>query len=106
MNYVFAYLFPTRAARMAQLARELGIEATNEREASQRLIDKLEDLKRQVGIPASIKETGIDEKTFMAEVDMLAVNARGARPDPEGHYVAAIRDMFLNAWEGARVRLS
>jgi alcohol dehydrogenase class IV len=106
LNYVFAYLFPTRAGRMAQLAHELGIEATNEREAAQRLIDKLEDLKRQVGIPASIKDTGIDEKTFMVELDMLSVNARGARPDPEGRLVPAIRDMFLKAWEGAKVRLS
>jgi acetaldehyde dehydrogenase/alcohol dehydrogenase len=91
---------------MAQLAQELGIGVTGEREAAQRLIDKLDDLKRQVGIPASIRETGIDEKAFMAEVDMLAVNARGARPDPEGHYVAAIRDIFLKAWEGTRIRLA
>jgi len=104
--YVFAYLFPTNGGRMAQLAQELGIGVTGEREAAQRLIDKLDDLKRQVGIPASIRETGIDEKAFMAEVDMLAVNARGARPDPEGHYVAAIRDIFLKAWEGAKIRLA
>jgi alcohol dehydrogenase class IV len=104
--YVFAYLFPTNGRRMAQLARELGIEVGNEREAAQRLIDKLDDLKRQVGIPASIKDTGIDEKTFMIELDMLSVNARGPRPDPEGHLVAAIRDMFLRAWEGTKIRLA
>ncbi len=104
--YVFAYLFPTNGKRMAQLAGELGIEVTGEREAAQRLIDKLDDLKRQVGIPASIKDTRIAEQTFITEVEMLAVNARGARPDPEGHYLAAIRDIFLKAWEGARIRLA
>jgi len=101
-----AYLFPSVSARFGELARRLGLEPANDRDAAEKLIAEVEHLKKQVGMPSSIKETGLDEKGFMAKLDMLAQNTLGGRVGPSGPTLEDIKDLYLKAWEGAKVQLA
>ena len=104
LSHVLAYLFPFVAARAGELAAALGFQAANEKEAMEKLIVALEQVKKEVGIPASIKEMGIvDEATFRAKLDAMAANTLAScapGPTPKD-----VKRLFVKVWEGAPVEV-
>ncbi len=59
----------------AEIASALNIEFYDDREAVDKLIKAIFQLQEDVGQPHTIKEYGIDEKTFIGLLDNLAQNA-------------------------------
>ncbi|MBN2187568.1 MAG: iron-containing alcohol dehydrogenase [Dehalococcoidia bacterium] len=104
LNHVLAYLFPFVAARAGELAAALGFQAVSEKEAMEKLIAAIEQLKKDVGIPASIKGIGtVDEANFRAKLNKMAANTLAscaAGPTPTD-----VKRLFLKAWEGAPVEV-
>jgi len=105
IDHVLAYLFPSISTRVGELAQALGLGATNDREAAEKLIASLDQLKEEIGIPSSIKEAGTDEAKFKADLDKLAENAIASGIAPKGMTPEEVKDIYLKAWEGAKVQL-
>ena len=97
------YTYPTAKARYARIADHLGQGGNTPDEKVERLIAQVTRLKREVGIPASIREAGIAEKDFMARLDTLAANAfddQCTGANPRYPLISEIKDLFLRAYEG------
>ena len=73
----------------------------------QKLIDMIAGLKKKLGIPASIKEYGISEKEFLANLDKLSVMAfddQCTGANARYPLVSEIKEIFLKAYYGKPVR--
>ncbi|MEN9585037.1 MAG: alcohol dehydrogenase/acetaldehyde dehydrogenase [Pseudomonadota bacterium] len=68
---------PQARRRYAEVADHLGLSAAGDRTAAkiEKLLAWLDELKATLGIPASIREAGVNEADFLAKVDQLALEA-------------------------------
>lgn len=99
------YELPEAKTRYAQIAHTLylGDEHTSEDERVQLLIEAIVKLKTDINIPNSIKEYGIDEKTFKDNLDKLALMAfddQCTGANPVYPMIDEIKQIYLNAYEG------
>jgi acetaldehyde dehydrogenase/alcohol dehydrogenase len=66
---------PKAKCRYAEVADSLGLGGKNSDEKVENLIAWVDGMKKQLDIPASIKEADVDEAEFFAKLDALAVDA-------------------------------
>ncbi len=66
------YHYPEAKHRYAEVADSLGLGGKTDDEKVDRLIEAIQKLKKEIGIPMSIKEAGVDEKVFMDNLDSLS----------------------------------
>jgi acetaldehyde dehydrogenase/alcohol dehydrogenase len=66
---------PKARARYGEIATHLGLHAERTQQRVDNLIAWVEDLKKQLDIPASIQAAGVPEAEFLAKVDKIAVEA-------------------------------
>lgn len=66
---------PKAKCRYAEIAQYLGLGGATKDEQVENLINWVESLKRDLEIPASIREARIDEREFLAQVEAIAVDA-------------------------------
>ena len=67
------------------------------------LIDGIEKLKKDLGIPASIKDWGVDEKEFLEAVDELSVKAfddQCTGSNPRYPLISQIKQLYLDSYYG------
>lgn len=67
------------------------------------LIAKVEELKKQLNIPATIQEYGIDEKEFLASLDTMSEKAfddQCTGANPRYPMIHEIKDLYLKAYYG------
>ena len=67
------------------------------------LIEGIERLKADLGIPASIKEWGVDEAEFLACVDELSVKAfddQCTGSNPRYPLISQIKELYLASYYG------
>lgn len=69
------YKYPNAKAAYANVATYCGFGGRTDDEKIEKLIAAIEKLKAELEIPKSIKEYGIDEATFLAQLDELALKA-------------------------------
>ncbi|HHW45154.1 MAG TPA: iron-containing alcohol dehydrogenase [Desulfotomaculum sp.] len=103
LPYVVQYNTPAAAARYADVARAFGYDSTDPYEGTAKFIKAIRDLQKLLGIPACLKDAGIDEQDFLNKVDMLAQNAMkdGSTPaNPRVPTVEEIKKIFLCAYYG------
>jgi alcohol dehydrogenase class IV len=62
---------PDPAHKLSIAARFMGIEAGSIKEAVQKLIQKIRDLEKEIGVPESLKEAGINKLQFDEKIDTL-----------------------------------
>ena len=97
------YEYPSAVARYARIAAYLGLEGNTDAAKVQTLIDTIDTLKKRLGIPATLREAGVDEKEFMAEVDKLAESAfddQCTGTNPRYPLIAEIRQLYVDAYYG------
>ncbi len=97
------YDHPHTLARYAEVADSLGIKGATGEEKLKGLIAALDDLKRRVGIKATIRDYGIDEQAFLARLDEMSEQAfddQCTGANPRYPLIAEIRQMYLNAYYG------
>ncbi|MDA8227795.1 MAG: iron-containing alcohol dehydrogenase [Desulfitobacterium hafniense] len=58
-----------------EIANELKLDYSNTRDAVTKFIEAIYQLQQDTGLPHTIKEAGVDEKAFEADLDNLAANA-------------------------------
>ena len=86
-----------------KLAKKVGLKANTKEEGIQSLIDRVNELNEKLNIPKSFKETGIDEKEFLAKVDMLADRAfedQCTTANPRLPLVSELKQILLDSYYG------
>jgi len=76
----------------------------------QYLIDRVEQLKADVGIPKSIKESGmVTEEEFFAKVDQVAIMAfddQCTGANPRYPLVSELKQLMIDAWNGTPIKMN
>jgi alcohol dehydrogenase class IV len=115
---VFAYIYPTHTSRLASLCDRLGFSGKDDRTKITSLLDGLDELKQNVGIPLAMSDE-ITENVFRAQLEPLAksysdyvIEKRLAALTPEqcradGWPVSEedVKTLYSHAWNGTRVHL-
>ncbi len=103
------YRQPHARADYARLARYLGLGdasiAHDDAALVSALIRAVAELKARIGIPASIKDAGVDESTFLANLEALALEAfddQCTGANPRYPLIAEIKELYLRAYYGAK----
>ncbi len=97
------YDHPHTLERYAEVADYLGLGGNSDQEKLENLIAAIEDLKRTVGIKATIRDYGIDETEFLATLDEMVEQAfddQCTGANPRYPLMSEIKQMYLNAYYG------
>ncbi|MFQ1017561.1 bifunctional acetaldehyde-CoA/alcohol dehydrogenase [Gilliamella sp. BG7] len=99
------YGYPKAVSRYAEIADHLGLTAAtdNDEKKVEKLIGWLDQLRKDLDIPFSIKEFGVDEKVFLAQVDQLAVDAfddQCTGANPRYPLIAELKQILLDTYYG------
>lgn len=97
------YKFPNAKAKYGQIADELNLGGSNDDEKVDLLIKEISKLKKEINIPASIKEMGIPEKDFMEGLDALVEKAfddQCTGANPAYPLMKDIKQIYINAYNG------
>ena len=97
------YDHPHTLERYAQIADYLHLGGKTDEQKLEKLIEAIEQLKKRVGIKATIREYGIDEADFLARLDDMVEQAfddQCTGANPRYPLMSEIRQMFLNAYYG------
>ncbi len=89
------------ADKYAEIARALGLKASTPEEGVKSLIKAVQDLMKELNIPMTIKDAGIDEKTYMAAVTDLAYKAfedQCTTANPRLPKVVELEDLYKKAY--------
>ena len=88
------------------LAKKVGLKAKTKEEGINSLIEKIQQMNKNLGIPKSFKEAGIDEKDFLSKVDMLADRAfedQCTTANPRLPLVSELKQIMLDSYYGKEV---
>lgn len=97
------YKFPNAKAKYGQIADELGLGGKNDDEKVDLLIEAITNLKKEINIPLSIKDAGVSEKDFMAQLDTLVEQAfddQCTGANPAYPLMKEIKQLYINAYKG------
>jgi acetaldehyde dehydrogenase/alcohol dehydrogenase len=97
------YDHPHTLARYAEIADYLGLGGNTNEEKMELLIAKINELKAQVGIKATIKDYGIDEETFLSTLDEMVEQAfddQCTGANPRYPLMSELKEMYLTAYYG------
>ncbi len=97
------YRFPNTKAAYAAFAEALGISGKDDDAKVNGLIKALQDLKKTLNIPMSIKEWGISKKDWdkaMEELPVLAFDDQCTGANPRYPLIEEIRKLYNYAYEG------
>ena len=89
--------------RYAKIAKFLGISGKDTKESVQNFINAVKQLNKDLNIPSSIKEAGVNEQEFFTKIDMLAENAHDDQctgANPRYPLVEEIKEIFKKAYYG------
>ncbi len=97
------YDHPVCLRRYAKIAELVGIKGKTDEEKFEKLLDKLADLRKEVGLPESIKAAGVPEDKFLEQLDKMSRDAfddQCTGANPRYPMIAEIKQMYLNAYYG------
>ncbi|WP_304167073.1 bifunctional acetaldehyde-CoA/alcohol dehydrogenase [Lonsdalea britannica] len=96
---------PQARRRYAEIADHLGLSAAGDRTAQKidKLLGWLESLKKELGIPTSIREAGVQEADFLAKVDKLSEDALDDQctgANPRFPLIVEVKQILLDCYYG------
>lgn len=97
------YKYPDVKERYARIADYLGLGGNNADEKVDRLIEAIQNLKRQLDIPLSIKDAGISEDKFnqnLEELCELAFDDQCTGANPRYPLMKEIKEIYEKAFDG------
>ncbi|MDH8679459.1 bifunctional acetaldehyde-CoA/alcohol dehydrogenase [Fusibacter bizertensis] len=95
------YKYPNAKWRYARISDYLGLGGITEDDKVERLIDAINQLKVQIGLPLSIEEAGISHKSFEESLDDMAINAfddQCTGANPRYPLVSELKELYRNAY--------
>ena len=101
------YEYPHAKARYAAIADHLNLGGVTPDEKVERLVDAIENLKRQLDIPNTIKEVlGDQDKAFYEQVEEMAEQAfddQCTGANPRYPLIQDLKELFVLAYQGCRL---
>ncbi len=97
------YAYPQTLAKYAAFAEGCGFTGKNDKEKVENFIEGLDKLKKKIGIKATIKDYGIDEKEFLDKLDEMTEQAfddQCTGANPRYPLLSEIKQMYLDAYYG------
>jgi acetaldehyde dehydrogenase/alcohol dehydrogenase len=97
------YAFPKAKHRYAKVATHLGLPGKTDDEKVTNLIKAVDDLKKKLDIPASIKDYGVSKKDFeeaMKTLPTLAFDDQCTGANPRYPLIKEIEQLYWYAFEG------
>ena len=97
------YKYPNAKTKYGQVADELGLGGKNDDEKVERLIKAVDNLMTEINLPKSIREFGVKEDEFKANLDVLVERAfddQCTGANPRYPLMSEIKKLFLDAYEG------
>ncbi|RNM24315.1 bifunctional acetaldehyde-CoA/alcohol dehydrogenase [Dickeya undicola] len=96
---------PQARRRYAEVADHLGLSAPGDRTAQkiEKLLAWLESMKKELGIPTSIREAGVQEADFLAKVDKLSEDAfddQCTGANPRYPLISELKQILLDTFYG------
>ncbi len=96
---------PQARRRYAEIADHLGLSAPGDRTAAkiEKLLAWLESIKAELGIPKSIREAGVQEADFLANVDKLSEDAfddQCTGANPRYPLISELKQILLDTYYG------
>jgi len=89
--------------KYAKAARFIGLGGNTDEESVDKLIEAVRNLLRDLNMPMSIKDCGVEEEVFMANLDRLAENAHDDQctgANPRYPLVEEIKELYKKAYYG------
>lgn len=97
------YQYPHALARYAEIGRYVGLTGKNDQEIFDKLIAKLEELKKDIEIKATIKDFGVEEKHFLDTLDDMveqAFNDQCTGANPRYPLMSEIKELYIKCYYG------
>ncbi|ABK48021.1 iron-containing alcohol dehydrogenase [Shewanella sp. ANA-3] len=94
---------PKALCRYAAIADHLALDGNSDAEKVEKLLEKIEQLKKTLGIPASIQEAGVNEADFLAKLDELAEDAfddQCTGANPRYPLISELKQLLLDSYYG------
>ncbi|WP_394205367.1 bifunctional acetaldehyde-CoA/alcohol dehydrogenase [Shewanella waksmanii] len=94
---------PKALCRYGAIADHLNLEGNSDEEKVEALLEKVDELKKAIGIPASIQEAGVNEADFLAKLDELAEDAfddQCTGANPRYPLISELKQLFLDSYYG------
>ena len=99
------YKYPNVKWRYGVIADYLGLGGNTPEEKIERLIEKIDELKAQVGMPKTIAEFGVSKDKFYSSLDEMVEQAfddQCTGANPRYPLMSEIKQMYINAFEGKK----
>lgn len=97
------YQYPHALARYAEIGRYIGLTGKNDQEVFDKLIAKLEELKKEIEIKSTIKDFGVEEKYFLDTLDDMveqAFNDQCTGANPRYPLMSEIKELYIKCYYG------
>ena len=97
------YKFPCAKTKYGQIADELGLGGKNDDEKVELLIKAVDELMTEINLPKSIRDYGVNEEEFMANLDILVERAfddQCTGANPRYPLMSEIKQIFIDAYNG------
>ncbi|WP_297893631.1 bifunctional acetaldehyde-CoA/alcohol dehydrogenase [Shewanella sp.] len=94
---------PKALCRYAAIADHLQLGGISDEEKVEKLLEKIEQLKKTLGIPASIQEAGVNEADFLAKLDEVAEDAfddQCTGANPRYPLINELKQLLLDSYYG------
>lgn len=88
--------------KYAEIARMLGLKADTTEEGVKSLVEAIRDLMRKLNVPLTVKECGIEQDRYMAEIERLAVDAfddQCTGANPRLPLISELADIYRRIYE-------
>lgn len=99
------YKYPNVKWRYGVIADYLNLGGNTPEEKIERLIEKIDELKAQVGMPKTIAEFGVSKDKFYSSLDEMVEQAfddQCTGANPRYPLMSEIKQMYINAFEGKK----
>ncbi len=93
----------TAGERYAEIAKRIGLEGNSEKELVAALVQDIKDMRKELGMQASLKEFGIEEEDFRSKVEDMAKTAVAdpcTSTNPREISVEEMKELYLAAYYG------
>ncbi len=97
------YKYPHTLERYAQIGRFVGLSGKDDQEVFEKLLEKLENLKREIEILPTIRDYNVDEKYFLETLDDMteqAFNDQCTGANPRYPLMKELKEIYKKAYYG------
>lgn len=101
------YKYPLAMDRYAKIADHLGLSGNTQNEKIEALIKAIDELKKKIDIPLTIREAGVVESEFLQKIDMMSEKAfddQCTGANPRYPSMKELRQLYFASYYGESYR--